>query len=376
MRALYVAVLCSLFALVPGEGGAQETAAVVGLVTDADGKALPDVLVFIGDGTAATLTDELGLYGLFALPLERHVIGYRRAGFAPRTFDLDLTSGSDYRDLGAVALEPGDEPTATFVGRVTDGQNGPGLAGATVEINGRVVAETDATGAFAITGNPVAWGANELTVRHRSFSDRSVTDRVWVANVSETFDFVVAMGVDPIPLPGVDVAVQSRVLAANGFYEREEEHASAVFLTREQIADRNPTRMEDLFRGVLGAGMSRSLRQSGSTTGASGLAEPSRSFGNAEDARPCLPIFFLNGLRMGDLTPPGGSATNQLDQNGLRSGQVGGRDGSISSELDRLVHPDDVEGVEIYESVADLPAQYSPVGAVCGVILIWTRAGR
>jgi hypothetical protein len=365
--------LCCILSL-PATAAAQETAAVVGLVTDADGRPLPEVLVFIDDGTAATLTDELGLYGLFALPLERHVIAYRRAGFAPRSFDLDLTTGGDYRDLGSLALEPGAEPTATFVGRVTDGQGGPGLAGATVELNGRVLAETDSTGAFAIAGNPVVWGANELTVRHRAFSDREVTDRVWVANETETFDFVVAMGVDPIPLPGVDVAVQSRVLAAAGFYERQEEHASAVFITREQIVDRNPTRMEDLFRGVLGAGMSRSMRQTGGGVDAAGAPTASRSFGNAQDGTPCMPVFYLDGLLLGDLVEPG-SSTNQLNGDGLRSNDPLAMRGGVGSELDRLVHPDDVEGVEVYESISDVPARFSPIGAVCGVIVIWTRQG-
>jgi hypothetical protein len=339
-------------ALPPHEGTAQETAAVVGLVTDANGQPLPGVLVFIGDGTAATLTDELGLYGLFALPLERHVIGYRKAGFDPRSFDLDLTRGDDYRDLGAVALEPGAEPTATFVGRVTDGPNGPGLAGASVELNGQVVAESDSTGAFTVAGSAVVWGANELVVRHRAFSDRSVTDRVWVSNANETFDFVVAMGVDPIALPGVDVAVQSRVLAAAGFYERREEHRSAVFLTREQIAERNPTRIVDLFRGVLGPGFSRSMR---STTGgvdpSTGASTPARSFGNAEEGRPCVAVFYLNDLRMGDM------------------------DMSAGGQLDQLIHPDEVEGIEIYETISSVPARYSETGSVCGVVLIWTRQG-
>jgi hypothetical protein len=367
-------VLCTLV-LSSHDARAQGTVAVVGLVTDADGQPLQGVLVFIGDGTAATLTDELGLYGLFALPQERHVIGYRRAGFEPRSFDLDLTSGDDYRDLGSVALEPGAEPTATFVGRVTDGQDGPGLAGATVELNGQVVAVTDSTGTFRIAGNPVVWGANELTVRHQAFSDRSITDRVWVSNTSETFDFTVAMGVDPIALPGVDVAVQSRVLAAAGYYEREQQHESAVFIDREEIARRNPTRMEDLFRGVLGAGLARSMRQTGASTGSGGTATASRSFGNAQDGTPCIPIFYLDGLQMGALNPPGGG-TNQLDGSGVRGNDPLSMRGGMGSELDRLVHPDQVEGIEVYESIADMPAQYAPVGSVCGVVLIWTRQGN
>jgi hypothetical protein len=371
MRLARTYVYC-LLALLPSAGAAQETAAVVGLVTDGNGQPLSDVLVFIGDGTAATLSDELGLYGLFALPPERYVIGYRKAGFAPRSFDLDLTGGDDYRDLGAVALDPGAEPTATFAGRVTDGQDGPGLAGATVELNGRVIAQTDATGAFSVPGSPVVWGANELIVRHRAFSDREVTDRVWVSSTSETFDFVVAMGVDPIALPGIDVEVRSRVLAAAGFYEREEQHESAVFITREEIEERNPARMEDLFRSVLGSGLARSMRQAGVTTGSDGLPLALRSFGNADDGRPCLPIFYLDGLRMGDLTPPG-DGPNQLDASGLRRNDALAMRAGMWTELDRLVHPDDVEGVEVYESISDMPARFSPVGAVCGVVLIWTR---
>jgi hypothetical protein len=368
MRGLFSALFVLFLMASPVD--AQETAAVVGRVTDSGGQPLSGVLVFVGDGTAATLSDELGLYGLFALPREPHVIGYRKAGFAARSFDLDLASGDDYRDLGSVSLDPGVEPTATFVGRVTDGQGGPGLPGATVELNGSVVAETDSTGAFTVAGSPVVWGANEVVIRHRSFSDREVTDRVWVANEIETFDFVVAMGVDPVPLPGIDVSVQSQVLAAAGFYERQEEHGSAVFMTREQIAERNPTRMEDLFRGVLGSGLSRSMRQSGATTSASGTPQAARSFGNAEDGRPCLPMFYLDGLWMGDLQDRG---TNPLDQDGLRSNDPLAMSGGWWSQLDQLVHPDNLEGVEVYESVSDLPARFSQTGSACGVVLLWTR---
>jgi hypothetical protein len=60
------------------------------------------------------------------------------------------------------------------------------------------------------------------------------------------------------------------------------------------------------------------------------------------------PVFFLNGLRMGELDAPAWP----------------------SSGLDQLVQPEEVEGIEIYETISGLPAKYSPVGSVCGVILI------
>jgi hypothetical protein len=49
---------------------------------------------------------------------------------------------------------------------------------------------------------------------------------------------------------------------------------------------------------------------------------------------------------------------------------------SIARQLDQLVSPEEIEGIEIYESIARMPAEYAPVGSVCGVVLIWTRLGN
>jgi hypothetical protein len=356
MRALLGAwVLGVMLAAFPHGIAAQGTGMVAGLVTDSDGRALPDVLVFVDDGASSAVTDQLGLFGLSGLSLEPHVLSYRKAGYAPRSFALDLSLGTDVLDVGTVVLQPGPEPTATLSGLVTEGEGGRGLAGATVALNGRVVATTDSTGAFFAPSSAVVWGTNELTVEHRAFSDRRVSDRIWVSNSDETLDLVVALDVVPVALPGLDVPGRSSRLAAEGFYERRERYESATFMSREEIAERNTRRTEDLFRGALGgAGMSRSSRSSAGVDPATGQPTAAATFGNAEDGRPCLPIFYLNGLRMGDVYTGAG----------------------ISSGLDQLVHPDDIEGIEIYESVSRMPAEYAPVGSVCGVILIWTRLGN
>jgi hypothetical protein len=324
--------------------GAQANGTVVGLVTDSEGRPLSNVLVFVDDGAAATLTDSLGMFALSGLTAERHALGYRSGGYAPRSFALELSPGVNFRDVGTVVLQPGPEPNAGLTGRVTEGEDGPGLAGATVALNGRVVAVTDSTGAFSAPGSAVLWGTNELTIEHRAFSDRTVRDRVWVSNPSETFDFVVALGIVPVPVPGVDVPVISQRLADEGFYERREQYRSATFITREEILERNPRTMEDLYKRALnGAGMSRSNRSATGADPRTGAPTAATTFGRAEDGRPCVPLFFLNGLRLGNAPS---------------------------------LNPEDVEAVEIYESIARIPAQFSPVGAVCGVIVIWTRAGN
>ena len=46
---------------------------------------------------------------------------------------------------------------------------------------------------------------------------------------------------------------------------------------------------------------------------------------------------------------------------------------SPGEELDHLVHADNVAGIEVYPSPMGVPVQYNNRGALCGVILIWTR---
>ncbi len=335
-------VVCSLLALLPLEARTQGIV-LAGSVSDSTGRPLSEVLVFVDEGSPSSLTDDLGLYVLSGLSPGEHEIGYRRAGYAPRTLALDLSAG-DSLDIDPVVLQPGPDPTATLSGRVTDGEGGSGLAGATIELNGRVVAVSDTLGSFAAPGAPVVWGSNDLVVRHRAFSDRVVSGSIWVSNPRQFFGLVVAMEVEPVGLPEVPVTVQSTKLAAEGFYQRREElGTSATFMTREEIDARNPRRMDDLLRGT---SLGRIIRQQDREP----ERQPPASFGNAQDAEPCRPIFFLDGVRL-QLDAPAG----------------------VSSGLEQLMTPDEIEGIEIYETVARLPAEFSPIGATCGVVLIWTR---
>lgn len=345
-----------LFAMLAGlcqVASAQETATVLGRVNDADGRPLRDVLVFLDDGQPYTRTDSLGTFQLTEVTRAAHRLSYRGRGYAPRSFSLELQPGDDLLDVGGMVMRPGPEPTATLSGTVTEGNGGPGLAGATVELNGRVIAITDSLGAFEVPGSPVAWGSNDISIRHQAFSDRTASDRVWVANPNETFDLVVALDIVPVALPEVGVQVESAKLAAEGFYERREELSGAgTFFTAAEITERSPRRMEDLLpRSIAGSGLRRGPRSAVGSDPVTGAPVPAATFGLAEEGQPCRPVFYLNGLRVGEVDAPAG----------------------VGSGLDQLVQPDEVEGIEIYESVARLPPEFSPIGAVCGVILIWTH---
>jgi hypothetical protein len=57
-------------------------------------------------------------------------------------------------------------------------------------------------------------------------------------------------------------------------------------------------------------------------------------------------LYFLNGLYIGS---------------------------SYYNHIDELLPLVDVEAIEVYTSIGGLPAEFNRPGAVCGVIVFWTR---
>jgi hypothetical protein len=39
------------------------------------------------------------------------------------------------------------------------------------------------------------------------------------------------------------------------------------------------------------------------------------------------------------------------------------------------MRPDNIEAIEVYNGVAQVPAQYGGAHSACGVVLIWLRTG-
>lgn len=161
----------------------------------------------------------------------------------------------------------------------------------------------------------------------------------------------VLLDVKPIGLEGIDVAVEARIrrLALTGFYERAK-IGGGVFLTPEDIAERNPLRTTDLLATVPGLHLEESL----STLHRYPIVRGYRGTGDGL----CLPAIYLDGM----LLQRGGDRSVE----GLRSG---GRDVFHVDEL----HPTGLLGVEVYRSASEVPAQYSGGTAACGVMVFWTR---
>ena len=215
---------------------------------------------------------------------------------------------------------------------------GTPLANATVEVNGRLIAETDSLGVFNTSSVPIQWGTNQLKVQHRSFAVAEVIDDFWVSNPTETFEFAVLLDVEPVDVPGVTVEAARVPVRLQGFYERMET-ATGVFLTREDIDAREPRRMTDLLAPM------RTTRRSRAAS----------TFGRAMDSECRVPLVFIDGQLVGDANRP-----VYVDPN-------------MQPSINQYLDPDQVEAIEIYDAVASVPTQFSLLGSGCGVVVVWTR---
>ena len=103
-------------------------------------------------------------------------------------------------------------------------------------------------------------------------------------------------------------------------------HTSGQFLTGEEIRDLHPRFTSDVFRRVAGASV-RGAR-----------------FGSTIRLRGCRPKLWIDRVPVRDV------------------------------ELDEVVTPAEIAGLEIYASSAGMPAEYMDrEPRPCGVILVWTR---
>lgn len=45
----------------------------------------------------------------------------------------------------------------------------------------------------------------------------------------------------------------------------------------------------------------------------------------------------------------------------------------VPTDIDQLLHPDEVEAIEVYPSAMEVPGRFGGLGAKCGVIAVWSR---
>jgi Carboxypeptidase regulatory-like domain len=116
-------------------------------------------------------------------------------------------------------------------------------------------------------------------------------------------------------------------------FERRRASGRGTFITRDEIDRRNPIALADVLRTVRGL----TLRTSG------GRTELRFVRANARVDADCPPEMWIDGARTFGVT------VDEFD-------------------------PGEVEGIELYRGLGQIPAEYLSRTSACGVVIIWTRS--
>jgi hypothetical protein len=226
-------------------------------------------------------------------------------------------------------------------GRVTEDGTDRALADAVVTMRttaNRSVASaaTDSTGSFRLQ----APRFGEFLLSVELIGMMPITELSLTVNEGAT-EVVLRMAIAAVPLEPLTVEARggdAGLGPLRGYYERmrwNERTGIGRIITRDAIDARNPAAMSDMLREVprLSVNRARGLTSHITVRGGRGGE--------------CTPALFIDGTR-----------TNRRAQ----------------ANVDELVRPGDVEGVEIYVGLAQMPGIYHDETG-CGVLLIWTRRG-
>lgn len=214
-------------------------------------------------------------------------------------------------------------PRTTVAGIVVDAQKAP-IARVEITLKrdgaGNRMVKSGDDGSF-IFANVLA-GSVTLTTRRLGYSPKSIDLRA--AGQDATSQLEVVLEAIATELSSVIVEESKQRLAE--FNERKAASNFAKFFDQKDVKKRNPLYLSDMLRSVAGSTIS------------------SNGAGNRILLRGCKPMVWVDGMRA-----PG-------------------------AELDEMVRPDDIAGLEVYPSNAGLPAGYQDRNnRMCGAIIVWTR---
>ncbi|HEX8244084.1 MAG TPA: carboxypeptidase regulatory-like domain-containing protein [Longimicrobium sp.] len=225
-----------------------------------------------------------------------------------------------------------------IVGAVAGDGAGAPVAAAEVEAlgaNGRAAARarTDEKGAFTLPlREPGVYRVRTSRIGYQPATSDTVT-----VGAGETVHVrsrlsAAAVAITPLTVTARTQPARSTRLEREGFYERQR-MGFGVFRTREEIMRRLPTRTSELARGIAGVAV------------VPGQGTRWTIFITRTGAR-CVPKIVVDNLTVG------------------------------MRDLDSVIQPQDVQGIEVYRGPSEVPARYMGGGSVCGLILIWSRIGE
>ncbi len=210
---------------------------------------------------------------------------------------------------------------------------------------------TNEDGRFRVP-HPDAYSTEfELTVQHVAYG--TITQTV-TFRPREQLDVEVvlterAIEVDPI----VVTARRQGFLVEMGYYERLE-RGSGLFVEREEIERRRPSRLTDIMQGRPG------VRVVETQPGQYDI----RSNTTVTFRGDCQPAIWVDGAKV---RAGGQPRVQRLSSRGPPL--------YTQPQLSEVVQPGQVQAIEFYDGPAGMPIQYGGSDTSCGLVLVWTRRG-
>jgi len=200
--------------------------------------------------------------------------------------------------------------------------------------NGRSVqrVRTDRDG-YAVLELPEG---GEWRVRASRVGYQAATSTPVSVEMRQTIETVVRIAAGEVVLDPLTVTARTQpprntAMEREGFYERER-RGLGKFLTEYEVQRLLSTESSGIFRNIPGLRVVRSGNRSVVTV----------SRGTQE----CIPKMFVDNMA------------------------------TTSAELDNLVKPEEIRGVEVYRGSNEIPARWIGQANGCGLIVVWTIATR
>jgi len=306
----------------------------------------------------ATHTDMEGWFTLCGVPRSIPLLAHA-AHLGHQTDPVELISGeeSPFRLDFVLGLSPGFLTTASRIdelrlgegtqgvqGRIMDRASGDWIEGASVRLEreqGLSVDEalTDERGRFRLL-TPVD-GRYSLVVEAFGYASATIDGIMVRQGYLAILDLSLAP--EALELEPLVVTAESRNLHLDlqGFYERRES-SGGYFITPEAIEAIPRTETSRLLLGIPGVNFIKD-----------DLGHEVIAMARTEglNLATCWPRILVDGF----VTHEGGYGT--------------------PPNLDGMIDPLNVAGIEVYRSPAELPIQYSGTESRCGVIVIWSKRG-
>lgn len=228
------------------------------------------------------------------------------------------------------AAQPAAQLSATLMGQVVSASDARPVDGAVVNLLGAGQgAITDSAGRFHIPRT--AAGPDTVEVRFIGYEPNRVAVDL-EPDATTRIVFLLSPGAVRVADIEVEIRRAEQPGKLRGFWSRRD-RGFGVFITPQEIRERQPRIPSDLLRGIPGV-----------SVGSAQLGRVPVRF--TRGARECPPNVFVDGIYMRGM------------------------------EVDDIT-PEDVWAVEVYRGPSELPAEFNrPRTQGCGAVIIWTPTGE